>query len=176
MKRRVFLSLAAMSALAGCGGGFRRSRANPRNWFGGARAQRRAAQPASAPAEPVNPLIPEREDSIFRRRREEVYEGTLVDQITRMAIEPTSDGGIIRVEGRTLQQDAFDVRLVSETEGEPVNGVLEFKLMAIQPTDTPQGSPRARRVLAAVFVSSQTLDRTEMVRVLGARNLQESRR
>lgn len=175
MQRRVFLSLAAMATLAGCGGGFRRSRANPRNWFGGARSQRRAAQPATETG-PVNPLIPEQEDSIFRRRREEVYEGTLVDQITRLIIEPTSDGGIIRVEGLTLRQGAFDVRLVSDNDGEPVNGVLEFKLMAIQSEQEQQGPQQARKVLAAEFVSSQTLDRADTVRVLGARNLQESRR
>ncbi|MBC7181541.1 MAG: hypothetical protein H5U14_15845, partial [Roseovarius sp.] len=92
MQRRVFLSLVAMSVLAGCGG-YRQSRANPRNWFGRSTPRRRAteATPAS-----TNPLIPEREETIFRRRRDKVYEGTPVDQVTRMVIERTSDGGIIR--------------------------------------------------------------------------------
>ncbi|MBW4975662.1 hypothetical protein KZZ08_18695 [Roseovarius mucosus] len=172
MQRRVFLSLVAMSALAGCGG-YRRSRANPRNWFGRSTPRRRTAEPAPAN---TNPLIPEREDTIFRRRRDKVYEGTPVDQVTRMVIERTSDGGIVRVEGVALRQGAFDVRLVSDTENEPVNGVLELRLMAIQPEDQPQGSERARTVLAGVFLSNQALERANEIRVIGARNEQISRR
>ncbi|WP_297771586.1 hypothetical protein [uncultured Roseovarius sp.] len=162
-----------MSVLAGCGGGFRQSRANPRNWFGRSRSRRRVPQ---TPADNSNPLIPEREDSIFRRNREKVYEGTLVDQVVETVVERTNDGGIIRVSGQTLRQGAYDVRLVSDTGGEPVNGTLEYKLMAIQPVDEPQGAARARTVQAAVFVSSQTLDRADVVRVVGARNAQVSRR
>lgn len=173
MQRRVFLSLTAMTALAGCGG-FRNSRANPRNWFGGARTQ---DVPAEATPEQINPLIPEREDSIFRRRRDEdAYEGTLVDQITSLEIEPTSDGAIVRVEGRTLRQDAYDVRLESDSDGEPVNGLLEFRLKAIQPAGAPQGPTGARTVIAAAFVSAQDIAATQTVRVLAARNLQESKR
>jgi hypothetical protein len=172
MQRRVFLSLVAMSALAGCGG-YRQSRANPRNWFG--RSQSRPRPTEAVPAS-TNPLIPEREDTIFRRNRERVYEGTPVDQITRLVIERTSDGAILRVEGVSLRQGAFDVRLVSETENEPVNGVLEFRLMALQLEDQPQGSERARTVTAAVFLSNQTLERSEVIRVIGARNEQVSRR
>lgn len=174
MHRRVFLSLTAMTALAGCGGGFRNSRANPRNWFGGARTRSR---PVAAEPEQTNPLIPKEEDSIFRRRRDKnTYEGTLVDQITSLEIEPTNDGGIVRVEGRTLRQGAYDVRLDSDSDGKPVNGVLEFKLKAIQPSDTPQGPAGARTVIAATFVSAQDLEATQTVRVLAARNLQETRR
>lgn len=172
MQRRVFLSLVAMSVLAGCGG-YRRSRANPRNWFGRSTPRRRPAEPAPAN---TNPLIPQREDTIFRRRRDKVYEGTPVDQVTRMVIERTSDGAIIRVEGVTLQQGAFDVRLVSETDDKPVNGRLDYRLMAIQPEDQPQGPERARTVLAAVFVSNQVLERSDEIRVIGARNEQISRR
>ena len=93
-----------------------------------------------------------------------------------MVIERTSDGGIVRVEGVALRQGAFDVRLVSDTENEPVNGVLELRLMAIQPEDQPQGSERARTVLAGVFLSNQALERANEIRVIGARNEQVSRR
>ena len=148
-------------------------RANPRNWFGRSTPRRRPAEPAPAN---TNPLIPEREDTIFRRRRDKVYEGTPVDQVTRMVVERTSDGAIIRVEGVTLQQGAFDVRLVSETDDKPVNGRLDYRLMAIQPEDQPQGPERARTVLAAVFVSNQVLERSDEIRVIGARNEQISRR
>jgi hypothetical protein len=172
MQRRVFLSLATVSVLAGCGG-FRQSRANPRNWFGRSRSRRRAAEPAS---ENTNPLIPEREDTIFRRNRKEVYEGTPVDQVTQMVIEPTSDGGIIKVTGLSLRQGAFDVRLISDSDGEPVNGVLEYRLMALQSEEGAQGSERARTVTAGEFVSAQKLERANVIRVIGARNEQVSRR
>lgn len=172
MQRRVFLSLVAMSVLAGCGRA-RQSSGNRRGWFGRSTPRRRAAEPASAN---TNPLIPEREDTIFRRRREKVYEGTPVDQVTRMVIERTSNGGIVRVEGVSLRQGAYDVRLISDTNNEPVNGVLELRLMAIQPEDQPQGSERARTVLAGVFLSNQALERADEIRVIGARNEQVSRR
>jgi hypothetical protein len=172
MQRRVFLSMAGAFVLAGCGG----SRLNPRNWFGRSRERRRAA--AEAPAEPTNPLIPERENTIFSRRREpEVYEGTLVDQVTMLEVKPTTDGAIVRVEGLPLRQGVYDVRLVPDTpEGEPVNGVLGYELRAIQPDNTPQGPERSLRVIAAVAISKQTVERTSEIRVRGARNEQISRR
>lgn len=174
MHRRVFLSMAGALALAGCGG-LRESRVNPRNWFGRSRSRRRAA-PATA-TENTNPLIPEREDSIFRRNREVVYEGTLVDQITAMEIERTSDGAIIRVTGLPLRQGAFDVRLVPENEDKkPINGVLDFELRAIQSENMPQGPERARAVQAAVFVSRQNIERAAEIRVRGARNERVSSR
>ena len=172
MRRRVFLSLAAASVLAGCGG-FRQSRVNPRNWFGRSRSRR----VAETSAENTNPLIPQQEDSIFRRRRTEVYEGTPVDQISEMVIERTSDGAIIRVTGLPLRQGAYDVRLISDDpKGDPVNGQLGYRLMAVQPDTTPQGLPRMREVRAAVFVSAPKLERTDIIRVSGARNEQVSRR
>jgi len=174
MHRRVFLSMAGALALTGCGG-FRESRVNPRNWFGRSRSRSRAA-PAPA-TENTNPLIPEREDSIFRRNRKVVYEGTLVDQITAMEIERTSDGAIIRVTGLPLRQGAYDVRLVPENDDKaPVNGVLGLELRAIQSDTMPQGPDRARRVQAAVFVSRQNIERAEEIRVRGARNERVSRR
>ena len=48
--------------------------------------------------------------------------------------------------------------------------------MAIQPEDQPQGSERARTVLAGVFLSNQALERANEIRVIGARNEQVSRR
>jgi len=172
MQRRVFLSMTGATVLAGCGG----SRLNPRNWFGRSRERRRTR--AEAPSEPTNPLIPEREDTIFSRRREpEVYEGTLVDQVTLLEVKPTTDGAIVRVEGLPLRQGAYDVRLVPDTpEAEPVNGVLGFELRAIQPDNTPQGPERSRRVVTAVAVSRQSIERTSEIRVRAARNEQITRR
>lgn len=175
MHRRVFISMAGALALTGCGG-FRDSRINPRNWFGRSTARRR--DPAAASAEGTNPLIPERENSIFRRRnREEVYEGTPVDQIIALDVERTGDGAIIHVTGQTMRQGAFDVRMIpGQAKNEPVNGVLSYELRAVQPSDTPQGPPRTRQVHAAVFVSTQDVERATEIRVRGQRNERVSRR
>ncbi|MDT8326175.1 MAG: hypothetical protein RQ750_02145 [Roseovarius sp.] len=171
---RILLALTMVSSmlLAGCGG-LRDSRANPANWFG--KSQSRPV--AATPSETVNPLIPEKEESIFRRNKAEVYLGTPIDQIAEMKIERTSDGAIIRVIGRSLRQGAFDVRLVPDTkDGRPVNGVLSYRLLALQPGNQPQGSERARTVQAAVFVSTQTLEQARTITVSGARNTQTSTR
>lgn len=174
MHRRVFLSMAGAFALSGCGG-FRDSRINPRNWFGRSTARPRTA--AASTAEGGNPLIPEREDSIFRRApRAEVYEGTPVDQITELSVERTSEGAIIRVTGQTLQQGAFDVRLVPERPEDAPGGVLSYELRALQPSDMPQGPPRTRQVHAAVFVSREDIERATRVRVRGLRNERVSSR
>lgn len=172
MRRRVFLSVAAASVLAGCGG-FRQSRANPRNWFG--RSSPRAVP--TAEAENTNPLIPKREDRILFRKRDEVYLGTPVDQVTRMVIERTSDGAIVRVVGLPLRQGAYDVRLVpDDPDAKPVKGELSFALMAVQSDVMPQGTERMREVQAGVFVTNQTLEAVDVIHVRGARNEQVSRR
>jgi hypothetical protein len=163
MKRRVFLGLAAASVLTGCGAG-RRER----------RAARRAAKAEAANA---NPLIPERSEdegifaSMQRRRRDPPYEGTPVAAITSAEIKPVSGGVMLRVEGLTLRQDAFGVRLIPDAkEGGPVNGVIGYELRAVQSETAPQGPERARQVLAAVFISRKQLSGAREIRVRGAQN------
>lgn len=181
MERRIFLGLAAAGALAGCGG-FRDSRANPRNWFSGRRA-RRSQEAAASADEPVNPLIPKRgedeEGGIFsgRRRRDAPYEGTPVAVVSAFELKPVSGGGLVAVEGLTLRQGAYDVRLIPEDpDGQPVGGVLRYELRAVQPEDTPQGPERTREVLAAAFVSNKVLESTNEIRVRGAQNERVIRR
>jgi hypothetical protein len=172
MKRRVFLGLAAAGALAGCGG-FRESRANPRNWFGRSRSRTRKA---AVEEEPVNPLIPKKEESgLFdRMRKEKPYAGTLVAEITDLEVERASGGAIIRVRGRATQQEIYDVRLVpDDPDGEPIDGVLGYQLRAVHPADAPD---RPREVLAAVFASDKTLEKVREIRVRGAQNEHVSRR
>lgn len=155
-------------ALSACG--WRDSRVNPMNWFGNSRSEPVTTQATGE----ANPLLPERE-SIFSRKPEE-YPGTAVAQVTALSVEPSGGGAIIKVTGLTTRQGAFDVRLTSETEGEPVDGVLELDLRAIQPDDLPQGPEATRRVTAGRFVSDQTLARIREIRVAGARNVQTVRR
>ncbi|MEO3414077.1 hypothetical protein AAFO92_05410 [Roseovarius sp. CAU 1744] len=168
---RTFVTVLVISSmvLSGCAR-LRDSRLNPGNWFGGGSPQPVAAEPGQA-----NPLIP-RETRIRRRDRREIYTGTPVDQITGVSIEPTTAGAIIRVTGVSLQQGAYDVRLISDTNGEPVNGVLTLRLMAVQPRDTPQGNPRQRSVQAGRFVSNNDLAIASTIRVIGARNERSARR
>lgn len=176
MKRRVFLSLAAAGVLAGCGG-FRESRANPRNWFGRSRSRRRDA----AAADPdVNPLIPERGedtgilDAIRRRRKDAPYTGTPVAEIAALSVERASGGAIIRVRGLAAQQDVHDVRLIADTpDGEPAGGVLGYELRAVH---APETTAQPREVEAAVFVSDKTLETVREIRVRGLRNERVSSR
>lgn len=177
MKRRYFIGLAAASALTGCGG-FRESRANPRNWFGRRGTPRRSI-PASE--ENTNPLIPTRDEDeggIFSRRRgEPPYEGTPVAVISDFELKPVSGGALISVEGVTLRQGAFSVRLIPDNpEGEPVNGVLGFELRAVQPEDTVQGPERTRQVLAGAFIPTKSLEAANVIRVRGAQNERVIRR
>lgn len=172
---RTFLAILVISSmvLSGCSR-LRDSRLNPGNWFGKSTSRPVATAPAGQAAE-VNPLIPVRTTVRLRDRRE-VYQGTPVDQITNVAVERTTAGAIVRVTAVSLQQGAYDVRLTSETDGDPVDGVLTLRMMAVQPTDEPQGSPRQRTIHAARFVSNNDLASTRTIRVVGARNEHTTRR
>ncbi|MFD0858321.1 hypothetical protein [Roseovarius aquimarinus] len=165
---RAVVTLVTISSLtlAGCSG-FRDSRANPANWFGGGRSAPALTTDAAA----ANPLIPEERDSIFRRApEEERYQGTPIHAVQEVLIEPSSGGAIIKATGLSLRQGAFDVRLVPENEGVPVDGVLSYTLRAVQRTDTPQGPEQTRRVSAGRFITAQTLREAREVRVLAQTN------
>ena len=168
--RKSLAGLLILSMTLSACGGWRDSRVNPMNWFGQSRSEPVNPQATGA----ANPLLPQQE-SIFSRQPED-YVGTAVDQVTALSIEPSGGGAIVKVTGLTLRQGAYDVRLTSETDGEPVNGVLEFDLRAIQPGNTPQGPEATRRVTAGLFISDQVLANTREIRVTGARNVQATNR
>lgn len=170
MRSILILTVASTLIVSGCGG-WRDARVNPSNWFGGSRPAPVEAD-ASATA---NPLIPERR-SILQRDRSERYDGTLVAEITALAVEPTSTGAIVSVTGLTDRQGAFDVRLVGDNDGEPVDGLLRFSLRALQPGDQGVGTGTARTVRAGAYVSQNVLERTTRIEVLGARNSLVTRR
>ena len=168
----LFLMVSGLT-LSACGG-MRDSRANPANWFGGSKVERRSAPVAN---ETVNPLIPEQSNSIFRRKSDaETYQGTLLYAIENVSVERSWGGAIVTATGYSLRQGAFDVRLMPENGGEPVDGVLTYSLRAVQRTDTPQGPQQTRRVNAGMFITTQTLDEVRMVRVLGQTNTASTRR
>lgn len=169
---RILLTLLVISSLtvSGCSR-WRESRVNPSNWFGNSRST-----PIEATAEQeTNPLIPQ-QTTIRRRDKREVYKGTLVDQVTDLAVERTAGGAIIRVTALSSRQGAYDVRLTSDTKGEPVDGVLTFSVKALQPLNTPQGPKVTRTINVARHVGRDTLDSVKTIRVVAARNVRTTQR
>ncbi|MEM8773778.1 MAG: hypothetical protein AAGF53_02015 [Pseudomonadota bacterium] len=188
MRVVVSLLLVAMMGLSACST-IRESRVNPFNWGVGAKTTNaddtRAVPISPSDRQTGNPLINDDEadlivrrnvtsvgrTGIFRRRnRQFVYPGTLVDQVTDVVLEPVPSGVIVRVKGLPIRQGAFDVRLLRANEDGPVDGVLEYSLNAVQPTDNPQGSQRIRQIEVAEFVSNEDLRDVEQLRIVARRN------
>lgn len=170
MRRLTTLLVISTLVLSACSG-WRDSRVNPSNWFG----KSRSAPAPEATAGYPNPLIPE-QVGIFRRDKRDVYEGTLIDEVTDVAIERTSTGAIVRVTGMSRLQGAHDIRLTTTTDGKPVDGVLTFSLKALQPQDQGLGTRAGRTVRAGRYISSQVLEQTSTIRIVADRNVRTTRR
>ncbi|QGX98303.1 hypothetical protein EI983_08415 [Roseovarius faecimaris] len=170
MRRLTTLLVISTLVLSACSG-WRDSRVNPSNWFGKSRS---APAPQATAANP-NPLIPE-QVGIFRRDKRAVYEGTLLDEVTDVVVERTSTGAIVRVTGQSRLQGAHDVRLTSETDGKPVDGVLSFSLKAIQPQNQGVGTREGRTVRVGRYISRQVLEETSTIRIVAERNVRTTRR
>lgn len=184
----------AMLVLTACGGSLRDSRLNPANWFGrstSVETEPGTVRTADGRVEEVNPLIGARKQSqliasnrkvtnttgsIFDRDKEEIYEGTLIDQVTDLAVERTSTGAIVRATGLTTRQGAYDVRLLPTGDGKPVDGVLTYEFLAMQPINTAQGPEHTRRIQAAQPLTSAELDEIRSIRVIAKRNTRSSTR
>lgn len=180
--------------LSACGGGLRDSRLNPANWFGRSTSVETApgtVRTADGRVQEVNPLIGERGQSqliaanrqvttersgLFGGKKEEIYRGTLISQVTDLNIEPTATGAIVRAVGVTTRQGAYDVRLLPLYEGEPVNGVITYEFLAMQPINTPQGPEHTRRIQAAQPLSFGELEAVKTIRVIAKRNTRQSAR
>ncbi len=154
----IILRLAAvlgLGMLVACGD----SGANPRTWF------------HHGPRETKVRLIPQ------GGFPQDVEDRAAVDQITSVAIEPAIGGGVIRATGLPPVQGYWDAALVSDDDLEPVDGVLTLTFRIRPPVQpTLVGTPRAREVTAAIFVSRQKLDRTREVKVVGSQNSRSVRR
>ncbi|MEM6375006.1 MAG: hypothetical protein AAF686_02125, partial [Pseudomonadota bacterium] len=191
MRVRICCLLIATLTLSACGG-WRDSNVNPRNWFGGGGGSVPNTQTQLTPLTPSdrqtgNPLIDDddsaqivranttpvaRSGGLFRRTRQAVYAGTLVDQISDIGVESLPTGRILRVTGAPLREGAFDVRLIEVNPDGPVNGVLEYTLNALQPADFGRGTETTRRVEAAAFISNADLEGVRQIRVRAQRNAQ----
>ena len=173
MRRFLVVLVISSVALTGCGR-LRDSKVNPINWFGNGKPRPVATAQTGAGTQ-TNPLIPTKRASIFRKNKTEVYFGTPVDQISSISVENLPSGAIIHVTGISLRQGAHDVRLTSTSKAEPVDGVLTFTLAAVQPQDQPQGAQLARTIHAAQFVSTEDLENTTVIRIVGDRNVVTSK-
>ncbi|MEQ8291741.1 MAG: hypothetical protein RIA08_05985 [Roseovarius sp.] len=180
--------------LSACGGGLRDSRLNPANWFGrstSVETEPAMVRTADGRVQEVNPLIGERGYSqlsaanrkvttertgLFGRKKEVIYQGTLISQVTDLTIEPTATGAIVRAVGVTTRQGAYDVRLFPLFDGEPVDGVLTYEFLALQPINTPQGPEHTRRIQAAQPLSHGDLEKIRTIRVIAKRNTRQSAR
>ncbi|MFW8592894.1 hypothetical protein [Cribrihabitans neustonicus] len=168
MIRPIALTLAAALVASGCG--FRDSRVNPANWFGG-------SQPAPQLQDAAgNPLIPvERERSGLFSRPDPEDNSQLVAEITGLSVERTPSGAIVQATGLASRQGAHDVEL-RRVEGAP-EGVLAYEFRAVMPEwQTRVGPPATRTLRAARTVSAETLAGIGTIRVTAAANARESRR
>ncbi|MFY0595772.1 MAG: hypothetical protein JXQ85_05015 [Cognatishimia sp.] len=169
MRRTLGILLVSSIALTSCGR-VAESRLNPFNWFG-------RAEKVDVPQEKVNPLIPQKRQSIFERRGADEYPGTVVLTINDVKIERVSGGAIIRVLGTAQTQGAFETRLTPENDEElPVDGVLTYRLEAIQPTGFRQGPERSREINIARFRTTQDLNGVRTIRIVGQNNAMQVRR
>lgn len=195
MRLSLLLCVIASFALASCGS-VRESRLNPVNWFGSSTSTTNAVETvttADGEVVQVNPLIGERRQrqvknvtsrrtgvsdriSLFGKKDEGPYFGTLVDQVTALDIKRTTTGAIVSVSGLTTRQGAYDVRLVARNGGAPIDGVLTLELRALQPIQTAQGPERTRRIQAATPLSVQDLQAIRTVQVVARRNTRTTRR
>ncbi|MCP9483009.1 hypothetical protein NNA36_13655 [Shimia sp. CNT1-13L.2] len=166
-KKLLFAILIATTGLSACS-----TRLNPFNWFG---RSEEVVVPAGEARE-INPLIPTRETSLFRRPEAE-YAGTPVLQIKEMAVERVPGGAIIRAEGVAKVQGAHDVVLKARNGGIPEKGVLTFDFLAVQHPRAPQGGPEATRLLTgAIQMTDQQLEGVRTIQVVGESNARQTRR
>lgn len=154
-RRRSFLLGSAALILSGCG--ISESRFNPLNWFGGGE---------------------EESDTLEAFEIVEVADARpLVARITSLSIDRTPGGAIIRVTGLPPTQGWYDVSLVDETGGEPLDGVLSYSLRAFPPqTPTRVSTPQSRELTAARFISDIALAQVRVIQVTGSENSRAARR
>lgn len=155
MTKRLILIAAVLSMIAGCSR-LSESRINPFNWFGdGQEAETLAPVDARASADPR----------------------PLVSEIAALTIEQTPGGAILRAVGMPPEQGWYDAALVSDTDGEPVDGILTYSLRAFPPVDPSRVSTtQSRQLVVARYISSVTLANVREIRVTAQLNSRAVRR
>jgi hypothetical protein len=175
MRKSVIILLAATLILSSCGG-WRDSRANPRNWFGSSSSTPVASVDAQGQA--TNPLVPQKAAKGAFSRPDAVDLSVPIQIVSELTIEPTPAGAIVRATGLAQRQGAYGAVLRAEqTDPETDKGVLSFTFRVIYPQDaTIVGSERTRMIYAARTLSRKELQGISTIRVKAETNIRESRR
>ena len=154
MRGKLLLVMAILIGTSGCSR-VADSRINPLNWFGS--------------SEPVATAAPLENAAVDPR--------PLIAQVVNLEIEPATGGAIVRATGLPPRQGFHDVALLATNDGEPLNGVLQYRFVAMPPPrPTPVVNVRSREVEAAAFVSDAILADTHEIHVLAAQNARSTRR
>ncbi|MFS4583099.1 hypothetical protein [Phaeobacter sp. C3_T13_0] len=174
MQRSFALLLIGAVALSGCG--FRDSRVNPLNWFGGSGE----VEVKETSGEPVNPLIPVKNRVSVFTRPDAVDSSVLVQSVSEMRVERTPTGAIVYASGIAARQGAYGVELrldEADIDARTRDATLDFTFRAIYPEyRTAVGTERTRTLRAAVSLTQQQLSSVRSIRVVAAQNARESRR
>ena len=154
MPHRAILATALLAVLAGCGAV---SSLNPLGWFGrGERVE------TLTPLEPAAAVVDNR---------------PLMESLVSLRIEQTPGGAIVWATGLPPTQGWWAGELVSETDGEPVNGVLAYSFRAVPPLGpTRFSTPRSREIVVGRVLSRQDLAGVSAIQVRAARNALAARR
>lgn len=159
--------------LTACGG-WRDSRANPRNWFGSSEEISVAEPEVNA-----NPLIPVEEERARIRVGRQVDDtetpAFLITEIADLRIDRTTTGAIVVATGIAKRQGAFNAQLVPVEDGQDATLTYTFEV-SYPESPTRTGNAATRTIRAAVNLSNQDLGGVTTIRVEGETNARESRR
>lgn len=157
MSRRLIAAICLIGLSAGCAR-VSESRLNPFNWFGGSREVQ-----SIEPAEGYDPVAADPRP--------------LMDQVTQFAVERRPGGAVLRATGLPPTQGYWDGELLALNDGEPVDGVLEYRFVAAPPaTPSRVSTQRSREVVVGAWLSDQDLAGVREIRVTAARNARAARR
>ncbi|WP_238364554.1 hypothetical protein [Mesobacterium pallidum] len=165
IRRPAIGALVLALGLSGCGY-IRDSAINPANWFG-------RGQVTEVDGEARNPLLPRL--GAFSRR-DEVYPGNAIAQITDMGIDRLPGGAVVRVTGVSDRQGPYDARIVQDEEASSAD-TLVYTFEVVTPRRAPAtGSVASRTVTAALYLDLEALEGVRRVTVRGRGNEASARR
>ncbi len=150
---RSFAFLVVAVAMVSACGRVAESRFNPLNWFGGDRETRDVA-PATEASDPR----------------------PVVDQVIQLSVDEAPGGAVVRAVGLPATQGHWAAALVPEAR-QTLPGVLTFTFRIVPPASATRiSTQQSREVVAATFLSDQSLAGVREIRVLGARASRSVRR
>ncbi|MFM2388862.1 MAG: hypothetical protein RLZZ437_417 [Pseudomonadota bacterium] len=151
---RLPITVLCLVVLAGCGG-FRDSRLNPLNWFGGSQ---------SAELEPLLPA-------------EAPDDRALIAELLDVQIDQLPGGAILRATGRAPTQGYWQAELVLREgpDQDPTALVYDFRIFP-PVTAANVSTPQSREVTVALYLSDIDLASVQSITVQGATNARAIRR